>query len=385
MAAHWMSWRWIALIAVLFGLVAALAGAASPARQGQTRWVLTDLGTFGGTMAQPTAINDSGHVVGYSWSERRGAHGFLWEHGRTTDLGEVEFGDPVLINNAGEIVLNGRHGHAYLWNDGARTDLGALGPDNVTRASAIDNKGEIVGWSRTTAGRQHAMLWRQGKLTDLGRWGWRTSRAIAINNKSQVIGWRLLRGTTHTFQSQLRAILWQNGRQTDLGTLAAQGADPTAINDHGVVVGSANTTGWDGRWHAFRWENGRMADLGTLKGNAQSWAVAINDRGQIIATAADDRAPYSDRSHAFMWQKGKTISLQAPKGQMYSWAVAINEQGQVILNTTDGDEETFHAAVWQNDTTTDLGPYSAVAINGHGEIVGTGHDDSVVLWTPRSD
>ena len=389
--------RWVTMVALAFAVLASLGGAVGAGELGRTGWVMTDLGTFGGRQAEPTGINDSGQIVAFTWSEHGGpGHAYLVQDRRTTDLGEVDstVPKPVLINNRGEVVLNLRNGHAVLWRNGVRTDLGALGPDGMTRAKAINDRGEVVGWSRTPARRQHAFVWRDGTMTDLGLWGWRTSWAVAINDNGQAVGWRLRRGTQHVLQPSLQAILWQNGKQIDLGALAGKkGADPVALNDRGVVVGSANTTGWDGRWHAFRWEKRAIIDLGTPNGMVQSWASGLNERGQIIGTGATSSSPYDEgyRQRAFLWENGRMTELGVPRPQTQSRAVAINERGQIILESfrsSDFEIAAERAVVWENGKTTDLGAAtSAVALNNRGQIVGTvarspSMDPHVAVWKP---
>jgi len=47
------------------------------------------------------------------------------------------------------------------------TDLGTLG-SNLSKATALNSRGQVVGVSITGAGEQHPFLWTDGVLTDLG-------------------------------------------------------------------------------------------------------------------------------------------------------------------------------------------------------------------------
>jgi probable HAF family extracellular repeat protein len=86
------------------------------------RYSITDLGTLGGSgpvVAQ--GINDSGQVVGTSYT----ASGFF---------------------------------HAFLWQSGSgMQDLGALGGGN-SQANGINDGGQVVGTSSTASGFFHAFL-----------------------------------------------------------------------------------------------------------------------------------------------------------------------------------------------------------------------------------
>ena len=46
-------------------------------------------------------------------------------------------------------------------------DLGTLGGEE-SWAWAINNRGQVVGWSETTDGDIHPFLWEKGEMTDLG-------------------------------------------------------------------------------------------------------------------------------------------------------------------------------------------------------------------------
>src|SRR5438477_9429202 len=73
-------------------------------------------------------------------------------------------------------------------------------------------------------------------ITDLGTLGGTASSATAINNNGQVVGYSSLAdGSTHAF-------LYSAGAMVDLGTLGGATSSPNDINDSGVVVGSSLTS-----------------------------------------------------------------------------------------------------------------------------------------------
>ena len=50
--------------------------------------------------------------------------------------------------------------HAVLWEHGTITDLGTLtGLEGRSGAAAINNRGQIVGYSVSGNGRAHAVMW----------------------------------------------------------------------------------------------------------------------------------------------------------------------------------------------------------------------------------
>lgn len=315
------------------------------ARTASRAYVATDLGTLGGTYSGATSVNDRGQVVGVSETASGAHHGFLWEDGAMTDLGTMA---PAAINRRGQIV-----GQNVLWQDGESLDLGGLGGlPSETSAVGINDRGQVVGTSRTSDGRLHAFLWLDGVMIDLVP-DHETSRSIAINDRGQVLG---------AYSGGSGAFLWEDGVMVDLGTLGGATTEPRALNDRGQVVGASLTA--TGDEHAFLWEGGRMTDLGTLD-ERYSGAIGINERGQVVGRVYTNTFEPS-AWRAFLWQSGTMTDLAAGS------PVALNERGEVVINFHQGSL----AVLWRAGELVELGglaPYSssfANDMNRHGQVVG---------------
>jgi uncharacterized membrane protein len=137
----------------------------------------------------------------------------------------------------------------------------------------------------------------------------------------------------------------QRYRLYDLGPGSGIGAGITSANNHGDVVGGAFTTipnpdvlNPNPLWgpteftqHAIRWRNGKPTDLGLLPGGNNSGAVAVNESGTIVGLADNGvMDPLTGYSEAFgvLWSNGRIRNLGALGGNE-SFAVAINNRGQV--------------------------------------------------------
>ena len=207
-------------------MVVALSAAGAPATAGsaQWRWVMTDLGTLGGDYSAAVAVNDLGQVVGTSRTANGERHVFLWANGRMTDLGRIK-GEVVLpnvlLNNRGQVVWSQYGRNAIMWQHDAVKALGL-------KADAINDRGQVVGWRRTS-GRSQAVMWDNGRIRDLG-----TGDAVAINNRGQVI-----------VNSGSKALLWQNAKTSDLGTLGGEFSEACAINERGQIIGIATRSRTD--------------------------------------------------------------------------------------------------------------------------------------------
>ena len=140
----------------------------------------------------------------------------------------------------------------------------------------------------------NAFIYQNGVMTDIGMLpNGSYSNATAINNKGQIVGM----ADIHT--GVLFGFLYTGGVMHYLGTLpGGLSSIAQGINDEGDVVGYA-TLG-SGAEHAFLYQNGTMIDLNSLIDPATGWdlegAADINNAGQIVGFGASP----SGELHAFL-------------------------------------------------------------------------------------
>jgi probable HAF family extracellular repeat protein len=353
-----------------------------------TAVALTDLGTLGGSHSEAVAINSRGQVAGFSTTATGERHALFWDGGAMRDLGTFaggSLGTPfIALNDAGQVaftsVVASGERHAVLWDGTTVRDLGTLGGD-YSEVTAINASGQVVGFSRIVSGGfdLHAVVWDHGVLRDLG-----PGRALAINARGQVTGF----GASHAF-------LWDGRALSDLGTLGGSTSIGTTINEGGQVGGVSSLA--SGTSHAFFWDGAAMHDLGAVgsadwPGDPAAWfsaATAINARGQVAGFSAGFLPA---QELAFFWD-GTTMHSLGTLGGADSHAMAMNGRGQVVgqaalpSSTCYNYEVGCHAFLWNGTTMIDLGslgsgPSVALAINRRGQIAGWSSPGDLHLFAP---
>jgi probable HAF family extracellular repeat protein len=134
------------------------------------------------------------------------------------------------------------------------------------------------------------LLWQSGSTIDLGNLGGTANNVpFAINNRGQIVGYSHIAGnaTSHAF-------LWQNGVMSDLGTLPGDVFSvANGMNDKGQIVGESCPA--SGSCRGFIWQNGSMTDLNLLvPPNSKLYvfyASDINDSGRIVGIATNTTNP----------------------------------------------------------------------------------------------
>jgi len=293
---------------------------------------LTDLELLpGGANGQTDAIAASGLVAGWSENGLLDPAGLpvgratLWARdGKITDLGAVPGGTSSLataLNNLGHVVGFSDNGipdafsmaglanqtRAFLWKNGVIKDLGTLGGADAL-AAYVNEAGQVGGFSYTNSAfsmncsfplTTHAFFYENAKMTDIGTFGGSCSGFGWMNNHGQVIGY------ANTPDENNHAFVWdKQGGLKNLGELPGGLYSGAAwINEAGEVVGGSDGGTF---FHATLWRNGAVIDLGTLYGETCSGANSINSGGQIVGFASAD---CFNEDHAFLAEHGSIVDV----------------------------------------------------------------------------
>lgn len=318
---------------------------------------MTDLGTLpGDNFSSATGINNSGQVVGSSDSSN-GDSAFVYSNGTMTDLSPL-FGNGSFpassyatgINNAGQVV--GRLGlsralggsRVFLYTNSTRSMTYLDGATaNVT---GINDSGQVVGyWLNPNTNNVSAVVYNGGQRQDLGTLpGAVLSSGAAINNSGQVVGYSDVNGNA-------RAFLYSGGQMQDLGTLPGSVySSATGINNSGQVVGSSYS---NNNSRAFLHGGGQMTDLNNLIRNSPGWilqqANAINDRGQIAGTGRISAQSSAFRADPIVTPTGGITvgNISTAGGPVILQAPVINLTGSSLVSN--GGEVRFEGSVVLNN------------------------------------
>jgi probable HAF family extracellular repeat protein len=320
------------------GLVSGYTGMPDGTRQAAI-WrdgVITPLGNLPGghySSVQWPGLNNSEMIVGIARTGENDPNNESWSCS-------------AFLGGAGKKCLG------FVWQDGTMSPLPTLGGPNGF-AAGVNARGQIVGWAETPFAdgtctlpqklRFRAVLWdpKQGSKQELPPFGTdATSAATAINDRGEVVGISGDCDVAVGRRSARHALLWDHGVPTDIGNL---GGDfwhtPMAINARGDIVGFSNPPGGDlagDDFRAFLWTRaGGIVDLKTFGDDPSSQALGINSRGQIVGASC------ADLCRAVIWLDGRIHELKEfvePGFTGYLWSArGINDAGLITGRMFDAD------------------------------------------------
>ncbi len=235
---------------------------------------LDPLETLGGPNGYAAGTNNSGLVAG--WAEDK-VH------------------DPTCAPTSGQVLQF----KPVYWDSRLNIhELRTYASDPDGAATDVNDLGEIVGISGTcdqAVGRftaAHMVLWHGATVTKLPTFGgvsWNTP--TAINNRGEVVGFANMPGADDK-AGKLRplAFLWTpNGGLKKIEPLPGDAYSlAEGLNNRGDVVGISYAAGFAGS-RAFLYHNGKKYDLNALLSKSCSFSLIaandIDDRGEIVGQA----------------------------------------------------------------------------------------------------
>lgn len=350
----------------------------------QTLYNIVSLNTLGGTQGAGNGINDRGWITGAT--NQPGdtvSHAALWMGGpNVVDLGALggpSFNSAVawpIKSNNGVIVgisdtnedqppadnfscypfyatgsPTGKVCRGFRWANGVMSALPPFPGGLNSYATAVNNRGEIVGWAENgvqdptcnTAVQTlqfRAVMWEpDGTMKELPPLpGDSTSAATAINDLGEVVGISGACGVAVGDVSAAHSVLWQNGVPSEIPNLGGHTWNtPTAINNQGTVVGFSLPAGQDGtrNFEAFLWtQAGGSVRLGKLPGDIRAEALGVNEKNQVVGLSRG--GPFVFR--AFIWQNGVMSDLNnmtVAGSQFLLFANDINDRGEISGESLD--------------------------------------------------
>jgi len=284
-----------------------------------------------------------------------------------------------------------------LWNSAGSAcgatyrilDLGTLGGD-VSQATGINNRGQVVGFALTASGLPHAFRTAPNEpinpaTDDLGTFGGGISYAWDINASGQVVGeaQTAVGVGSRAFRTGPNQPI--NPATDDIAPSEVYGV-AYGINDSGQVVGSAGHLS-----EAYGFRTGPNQPINPATDYMDAGAYGINNSGQVVGLAQTVSGEY----HAFRTAPNEpfnpaTDDLGTLGGDL-SWAHCINDSGQVVgwSVTATGEVHAFRTAPNQpiNPATDNLGPAAGevFGINNRGQVVGSNVSHQQGWWWEPPD
>lgn len=259
------------------------------------------------------------------------------------------------------------------------TDLGVLDGGVRSSATAINNRGQIVGWSFTSTGEVRAVVFDEknpSNIRELGTLEGGSTQPHDISDKGVIVG-----TSRRANNGDFRAVVFDAdgpGSVRDIGPGSAN-----AVNKNGLIVGNSG-----GRAIQFDPSGlGNNKDLGTLGGTPlNGGAAGLNERNQIVGSSE----LANGQRHATLFD-GTSPSENKDLGTAggTSVAVDINDKGQAVGVTIVPKGQENRAVLFDTNNpgsfelfekVGDADVNIALAINNNGEVIGLSEGSERVPW-----
>ena len=320
--------------------------------------VMTDLNITTPPSAFPTAVNDSGTVVGGDvmlslLSESATASPFIYQNGMSQSiLGSLQSLLPLGLNNAGQMVGTSIQVNTsslnFFINSKAFLDPLASGvPTQLTfsggtsAAFGINASGVIAGASgQPNLTGVTPLLWQQNLMPQALPLlsGFEQEIATSVNDSGVAAGTAFELNFTELSDptASAHAVLFNSGSVTDLGVLPLDASSMAlGINNSGSVVGFSSSKAPDftlhlaaylyppaNNYHAFLYSGGKMYNLNNLLVNGTGWqlsfATQINNAGQIVGSGLFQGPNGGNVQHAFLLTPASGPNVTAIVGAAFS-------------------------------------------------------------------
>lgn len=300
-----------------------------------------DIGSLGGYFTVVGGLNKHGVVVGQSegTDQRRTFNAFSWT---VTDgmraLPGTSTSSADAINDRGHIAgyttvpyIGTR---AVRWNpNGGVTALGPM-PESLSQAQGINQRGITTGFSDMASGRVRASVWdHAGNVTDLGTLGGNLSFGTYINDSNAVAGESL------DATGRLIGFFWSRESGMVPINVTGSGARSVAgLNNRGEVVANSHVAE---QGVAYQWSLGRGMVRLPSGPATRSDVFDINNKSEMVGLIARHDGE-GGGLRAVRWPGlSEPIDLntrlhRAPAGLVLQAGAAINDDGTILAYSNAG-------------------------------------------------
>jgi parallel beta-helix repeat protein/probable HAF family extracellular repeat protein len=241
-----------------------------------------------------------------------------------------------------------------------------------TRATGINDAGDIVGFYADAAQKTHAFLLKQGKFTSLDFAGSTATQASAINSAGDIAGYYMYDdGLQHSF-------LYSAGTFTKIDVPGANFTGALGLNDNREVVGHTQFPGESMK--GFLWKQGQYSVFTYPETNTMACAFGNNASGDTVGHWRDPGGTI----RGYLLRNGRYVSFEFPgaKGTMIDTG-GVSLSGDVVGPYTAADGKTY-GFLYSRGTFSTIAVPGAVAtqarkINNLGDISGFYQDSAGVF------